>query len=428
MTTFIKSCLLVGIGAAVGIAVMFALEDRPDGQSLNESDEPKILYWVAPMDDNYRRDQPGKSPMGMDLVPVYENSTPSQDDAIEVSSYIENSLGVRTDVAKKIHLEDTVEVAAYVSYDENRIVHIHPRLSGWIDTLYVKSQGEQVEKGQPLYRLYSPELVNAQQEYLLALQQKDRTIIASSANKLMSLNLSNKFVDELRRSRKVSQRVTFYSPQSGVLKGLQIREGYFVEPGTTLMSIANIDTLWVEASVPERYATNINVGQSVAISFESSTTDKRVAQIEYIHPELNESNRTVKARVSVENKNNALMPNMFARMSLSMGAVHGALVVPREAVIRMADHDRVVTALGEGRYRSAEVKLGMVTDQWAEIVEGLSEGESVVTSAQFLLDSESNKKSEFKRLDQPRDDGHDHMNHDDMNHHMSHDEHGGAHD
>jgi len=241
------------------------------------SDNKAPLYWVAPMDDSYRRDKPGKSPMGMDLVPVYANddatsakSNERTPGTVMIPPNVQHNIGVKVAPVTIGALQQTVTAVGNVAYDEDSIVHIHPRVSGWVDRLFIKSQGEQVEKGQALYTLYSPELVSAQEEYVLALKRGDSRLIEGAAERLRTLGLSKGVIEELQKSRRVAQTVTFNAPQRGVVEALNIREGFYVQPGTTLMSIAQLDTVWVIAEVPEKYAQIIATHNGAAVTLDET--------------------------------------------------------------------------------------------------------------------------------------------------------------
>ena len=207
------------------------------------SAEKEPLYWVAPMDANYKRDKPGKSPMGMDLVAVYDDGGKGPDEGegtIRISPDVVNNLGVRTSTASYKSLHTEINTVGYVTYDEDNLVHIHPRVQGWIDKLHVTAIGDPVKKGQSLYEIYSPELVNAQEEFLLALDRNNKRLISAAKNRLTALQLPKSAIAELEKTKKVQQRITFYAPQNGVVENLKIREGFFVKPGSTLMSIGDL--------------------------------------------------------------------------------------------------------------------------------------------------------------------------------------------
>jgi Cu(I)/Ag(I) efflux system membrane fusion protein len=355
------------------------------------------LYWVAPMDPEYRRDSAGKSPMGMDLVPVYA----SDDDGpgiVTISPEVVNNLGVRTAVAKMQRMQADIRTVGYVQYDQDNLVHIHPRVEGWIEKLYVKAAGNPVEKGQPLYDLYSPQLVNAQEELVLALRRDNSLLVQAAEDRLLALQLSQDFIHRLKRDREVRQTVTFMAPQSGVVDNLNIREGFFVGPRTTLMSIGALDNVWVEAEVFERQAASLEAGLPVTMGLEYLPGKQWTGRVDYVYPSLDVKTRTLRVRLRFDNEGGELRPNMFAQVTIHADGGSETLVVPREALIRTGKQDRVVLALGEGRFKSIAVTAGRYSSEYAEILDGLNAGDTVVASAQFLLDSESSRTSDFKRM------------------------------
>ncbi|KTF15272.1 efflux RND transporter periplasmic adaptor subunit [Pseudoalteromonas sp. H105] len=368
------------------------------------SAEKKPLYWVAPMDSNYRRDEPGLSPMGMDLVPVYEMEDNNNHDgpgAITISPAVVNNLGVRTADVQFKALQNEVRTVGYVQYNQDQLVHIHPRVEGWLETLYVKSEGDQVTQGEPLYTLYSPQLVNAQEEFILAINRNNTVLIRAAKARLYSLNISDSFITRLEKTKQVTQNVTFYARKSGVVDELNIREGFYVKPGTSMMSIAQLDEVWIEAEVFERQAELIELGLPVTMTLDYISGQSWRGKVDYIYPTLDAKNRTLRVRLRFNNQDHQLKPNMFAQVSIQVKAAQEQLIVPKEAVIRTGSQDRVVVALGEGRFKSVAVALGRSDNNDTVILSGLKEGDKVVTSAQFLLDSESSKSSDFKRMQTP---------------------------
>ncbi|OJF68977.1 efflux transporter periplasmic adaptor subunit [Alteromonas sp. V450] len=390
------------IGAILGAGALNMFQGSPtSSEQGEESGEKKPLYWVAPMDSNYRRDQPGKSPMGMDLIPVYEEDSANDDfgpGAVTISPHVVNNLGVRTSPVELKTMHSEINTVGYVQYDEDQLVHIHPRVDGWIEKLFVKAAGNPVEKGQPLYTLYSPQLVNAQEELLIALNRNNKSLISAAKDRLKALQLSNDFIEQLSRDRKVQQSITFYSPQSGVVDGLKIREGFFVKPGNTLLSIGKLEQVWVEAEVFERDAAIIKEGLPVSMTLDYLPGQEWAGIVDYVYPTLNSKTRTLRVRLKFDNPEHQLKPNMFAQVSIHANQGENAVLVPKEAVIRTGKQDRVVLALGDGQFKSIEVSIGRVDQENIEILEGLNEDDVVVTSAQFLIDSESSKSSDFKRM------------------------------
>jgi Cu(I)/Ag(I) efflux system membrane fusion protein len=401
MSSNTKIIIAIIIGAAIGAGTLgLFLNPNSEGPKTN-SEEKKPLYWVAPMDSNYRRDKPGKSPMGMDLIPVYEDESSTDDfgpGAVRVAPHVVNNLGVRTAPVELENMHTEISTVGYVQYDEDKLIHIHPRVDGWIEKLYVKAEGDPVEKGQPLYSLYSPQLVNAQEELLIALKRNNVSLVTAAKDRLKALQLSAGLIKELEQTKKVQQTITFYSPQAGVVDGLKIREGFYVKPGDTLLSIGKLDQVWVEAEVFERDAALIKEGLPVSMTLDYLPGEDWTGVVDYVYPALNSKTRTLRVRLKFGNPDFQLKPNMFAQVSIHANQADSAIIVPKEAVIRTGKQDRVVLALGDGQFKSIEVTIGRVDKDSIEILSGLNEDDVVVTSAQFLIDSESSKSSDFKRM------------------------------
>lgn len=392
---------LAGAAAASHYLTRLTVE-APTAAAGEQAKEQQPLYWVAPMDPNYRRDKPGKSPMGMDLVPVYADQGAGHADspgAVAIAPEVINSLGVRTALAERRVMHTEITTVGYVRYDQERLVHVHPRVQGWVEKLYVKAAGDPVKKGQPLYTLYSPQLVNAQEELVLAVRRGDRRLITAAENRLAALRVERSLIDALKRGQTIRQTLTFYAPQSGVVDKLNIREGFFVEPGTTLMSVGALDDVWVEAEVFERQAVLLSAGLPAVMTLDYLPGQRWQGTVDYVYPTLDPKTRTARVRLRFANPAALLKPNMFATIAIQAKAEDDVLAIPKEAVIRTGAQDRVVLALGEGRFKSVAVELGRLNAEYAAIQSGLKAGERVVISAQFLLDSESSKTSDFRRMD-----------------------------
>ncbi len=411
-----KKMLIIGlsVGLSVGLVmglISSVLLDLPSAENQLMSDainkttkkkaEKQPMYWVAPMDANYRKDKPGKSPMGMDLLPVYADSGEGPDEGpgtIRISADVVNNLGVRTVAAQYRSLHNQIDTVGYVTYDQDKLVHIHPRVDGWIEKLYVKTVGAMVRKDQPLYGIYSPELVNAQEEFLLALERNNKRLVKAAENRLVALQLPKSAIENLKKTRKVQQNITFYAPQNGVVENLKIREGFYVKPGATLMSIGDLSRVWIEAEVFERQAAQVHVGTKVTMRLDYLPGKEFNGQINFIYPTLDAKTRTVKVRIRFDNQSGDFKPNMFAQVAIHTSETTPALLIPKEALIRTGNQDRVVLALGGGSFKSIAVTVGRFDSESVEILNGLTEGEEVVSSAQFLLDSESSKSSDFMRM------------------------------
>ena len=362
--------------------------------------ERKILYWKAPMDPNFRSDKPGKSPMGMDLVPVYADEE-DQGSGVTISPTVVQNLGVRVVPVEKGTLARRIDTVGYIDYDESRVAHIHLRVSGWIENLVVESEGDRVRKGQRLFNLYSPELVNAQEEFLRALQGRNRSLIGASRERLKALGINPGTIRQLEKKRKVQQTVAVYAPQDGVVASLQVREGMYVTPSTNVMTLADLSSVWLLAEIFERQAAWVKVGDSARMSLPFLPGKEWQGKVEYIYPSLERKTRTLRARLRFDNPGEVIKPNMYARVVLQASPREGVLSIPLEALIRAGDRDRVIVETGEGRFEAREVVAGIESGDRLEIIEGLSPGDRVVVSGQFLIDSEASLKASFNRMQEP---------------------------
>jgi Cu(I)/Ag(I) efflux system membrane fusion protein len=362
------------------------------------AEDREILYWVAPMDANYRRDKPGQSPMGMDLVPVYADEAGGDGSVVSISPEVVQNLGVRTAVVEQGRLWRAIDTVGYINYDESKVSHIHLRTKGWIENLVIKSEGELVNKGQRLFDLYSPELVNGQEEYIQALTSKNKRLISASRERLKALGISDGQIKILRKTRKVKQNIAIYAPQDGVVSSLLAREGMYVMPSKRVMALADLSSVWLLADVFERQADWVKTGQTAEVTMSYLPGKTWEGKVTYIYPDLDAKTRTLKVRLQFENTDGSLKPNMYANVKIYGGAKNEVLMIPLEALIRTGRENRVIIALGEGKFEARPVKIGIESGDWMEIQSGLKAGESVVTSGQFLLDSEASVKASFARM------------------------------
>jgi len=373
--------------------------------------EKKPLYWVAPMDKNFRRDAPGLSPMGMDLVPFYDDGMSGEDEGtVKISAVVENNLGVKTALVSTEKLIMPVETVGTVQFDESKIVHVHSRVEGWIEVLNVSSSGDPVKKGQTLYELYSPVLVSAQEEYLAALRSGNKNIIKASKLRLLSLGLAKNQTRRLEKTKRVDQRVKVIAEHDGVVIELKVRKGMYIKPATKVLSIGSLDAVWVLGEIFERQSYLVEKGQEVEIELNAMPGKKWQGILNYIYPQLDPKTRTLSIRVLIENMDHFLKPNMLANLrvlsDMQKDAGSVPLSIPRQALIKAGRHARVVKALGGGKYKSVLVEAGfegVLADSQSEqiqILKGLSKGDRVVTSAQFLIDSESNIDAELARMEE----------------------------
>jgi Cu(I)/Ag(I) efflux system membrane fusion protein len=364
-----------------------------------ESGERKILYWTDPMLPNYRSDGPGKSPMGMELVPVYADAqTQSEAGTVTIAPEIVQNLGVRTARAERSRLRRGVDTVGYVDYDESRLAHIHVRTEGWIERLYFKSEGERVRRGDRLFDLYSPALVNAQDEFVQALTAGTTGLAQASRGRLEALGIAANQINQLEKDRRVRQTISFYAPQDGVISSLPVREGMYVKPEDTVMSLADLSSVWLLADVFERQADWIRVGQSAEVQLSFVPGREWQGRVEYIYPSLDPVTRTLKARLRFENPGEVLKPNMYAKVKIFGDPREDIVVIPIEALIRTGREQRVVIALGAGRFASRKVTAGVESDDRVEILDGITAGDEVVVSGQFLIDSEASLRASDMRM------------------------------
>lgn len=381
-----------------GMDLVLVKQDEPEAKK-----EKKILYWVAPMDPNYRRDGPGKSPMGMDLIPVYEEGEETSDDGpvVKVSPAVVNNLGVRTASVDRGRLWRKIDTVGYIDFDESKVSHIHLRTDGWIERLAVKSEGDRVKKGQRLFDVYSPTLVNAMEEYLQSVSSKNKRLIQASHDRLVSLGISEDQIEAIVKNRKINQTVSIYAPQDGMVSTLKVREGMYVKPAMEVMSLADLSSVWLLAEVFESQSNWVKVGQPADVKLSFVPGREWEGEVEYIYPRLDPKTRALKVRLQFDNPDEALKPNMFASINIYGGPKNDVLNIPREALIRTGKKERVIIDKGEGRYVQRQVVAGMETGDWVEIIDGLSEGEKIVVSGQFLIDSEASLKASFMRMSEP---------------------------
>lgn len=397
MRRIITIVVVLVIGVLLGLFSNHGWHEK----TAEQTNTRKPLYWVAPMNPSFHSDKPGKSPMGMDLVPVYandENTGKSSPGTVQISPTVENNLGVRLAKVQQRPWESTLSTVGIVTIDPNQQVNVTPRVSGWIERQFVNAEGEEVIKGQPLYTLYSPDLVNAQRELLVALRQQDRAMITASEQRLRALQVPAKVITQLKQQRHVLQSITIDAPASGAIVKIAAKQGDFVKPGERLFSIANLDKLWVNAELFAQDAASLTTNANASVTVDGVPGQKWQEKIDYIYPEVDPKRRTTNVRIILNNTDGALKPNMYAHVRLVNHSHTPTLQVPAESVIRTGSEDRVVMTDGDGRFKSVAVTLGRVNNQYIEIKQGLQAGDQIVSSAQFLIDSESNIDSDLKRM------------------------------
>lgn len=399
------SILALGAGLAGGT---YAERFYLNPSEMGNGDEPAILYWVAPMDPNFRKDGPGKSPMGMDLVPVYEGEEPSGDPSIVMLSAAEiNAIGVRTAVARVDEISQTIESVGFVGYNEHLTSHIHTRVDGWIERLNVRAVGDQVDEGDVLFEMFSPLIGSATADHVRALESGDKRLTRASRNKLRSHGMSDRQIEEVEQSGAMARNLKVYAPQDGVVISLGAADGMYLQPNTRAVSLTKLSTVWLIVDVFERDIARLTDDMTAMVEFEHLNGRIFEGRVEYIYPELEATTRTLPVRLRVDNYEGLLKPNMFGTVKLVPNETRRAVTVPTEAIIRTGRAERVVLKTGEGTFKPRLITTGLRDDfdegGRTEVIQGLAPGEEVVASAQFLIDSESALNAGFIRM-APTDD------------------------
>jgi multidrug efflux pump subunit AcrA (membrane-fusion protein) len=367
--------------------------------------ERKVKYWVSPMDPGYVRDKPGKAPCGMDMVPVYEEEgTTAAEGTIAVSPNVVQTMGVRTSKVELQPLSRTIRAVGKVMYDERQLSLVNTKINGWVERLYVKATGDPIRKGQPLLSIYSPELVSTQQEYLLALKNRKnlekspfpdlkegaQRLVEASRRRLMYWDIPVSQITTLEKTGEVQKTLTLNSPVHGIVTKRMVTEGQMAQPGMPLLEVADLSTVWVEADIYEYELPWIKMGQHAQMTLQYIPGETFHGKIHYIYPYLSGATRTAKVRLAFPNPNLKLKPDMFAQVEIASPLKEPAVVVPSEAVLDTGEKQHVFVALGKGQFEPREVKVGLYGDGgFRQVLSGLKPGEEVVTSAQFMLDSES---------------------------------------
>ncbi|WP_167489167.1 efflux RND transporter periplasmic adaptor subunit [Vibrio ouci] len=405
MSTFKVATLALLVGGAIGYGANFYLSGAghampsASAEATTSSDEP--LYWVAPMDPNYQRDKPGKSPMGMDLIPVYASDLNGDNDkpgTVKIDPAVENNLGVKTASVTKEALSPRIETVGYIAFDESQLWQTNVRASGWVEKLNINAVGEKVSQGEVLFSLYSPELVKAQEELLSAYKTQRKGMIKGATDRLITLGVDREQIRAITRRGKASQTIEIKAPADGIIASLNIREGGYLSPAQAVISAGPLGEVWVDAEVFERQSHWISKGSQASMTLDAIPGGSWTGEVDYVYPILDPKTRTLRVRLKFPNPNGELKPNMFANVALLPVSNEQVLTIPRSSVIRSGGMTRVVLAEGDGKYRSARIEVGREAGDKIEVLGGLKVGEKIVTAAHFMLDSESSQSADLSRI------------------------------
>lgn len=378
---------------------------REGPEASGSSGERTVAYWRAPMNPNEIYDQPGKSAEGMDLVPVYEDELVGGVD-IFIDPVTQQNMGIRTAAVAREPLSRNIRTYGHVTYDETRTVQVSPKTSGWIDKLLVDFTGKPVTKGEPLFEIYSPELVTAQEAYLVAfrsagrLTQDNQTgLLAPARRRLQYFDIADSEIKALEATGEVRKTLVIRSPASGVVIEKMAEEGGHIKAGTTIYRIADLSRVWVEAHIFEYELPWVREGQAAEMTIPYWPGDVRTGTVTYIYPYLQPQTRDARIRLEFDNTDLRLKPDMFADIRIETHSDEEGLLIPSEAVLRSGERNVVFVVKGGGKFTPREVSLGLSTDGgMIQALAGVAPGDVVVTSGQFLLDSESKLQEAVQKM------------------------------
>lgn len=364
----------------------------------------KVLFWYAPMNPNYHSDHPGKSPMGMDLLPKYadEETAKLAPGAVKLSPERQQLIGVRTAEVERGPLTRTIRTTGHIVPDEEKIAHVHVKVNGWIDKVYADFVGQLVRKGQPIFTVYSPDLVATEQEYLIALRGRDylgnapyrdisqgaTSLLSATRDRLKLWDISDAQIERLEKTGKVERTLTFYAPVTGFVTDRKAFPQASVDPDKELYTLADLSDVWVDADVYEYEIPYVHLGQEATMQLSYYPGKVYTGRVTYIYPTVDPETRTVKVRLQFPNPNFELKPQMFADVEFNINYGTNVLV-PAEAVLNSGARQTVFVAKGDGYFEPREIKVGPHIDDKEVVLSGLKPGETIVTSGNFLIDSES---------------------------------------
>ncbi|MHA4968109.1 efflux RND transporter periplasmic adaptor subunit [Pseudomonas extremorientalis] len=387
--SIVAAVLLLGLGAGYGLA-----QWQPGASSMPVKADRQALYWYDPMFPQQQFDKPGKSPfMDMQLVPRYADGAASAaTPAVQIDPGLAQNIGVRLASVSRGVLTSRLALSGILAFNERDVAVVQARAAGFVERVYARAPGDVLKAGAPLVDLLIPEWAAAQEEFLALRRSGERGLIDAARQRLRLSGMPAGLIAQMERSGQVQSVLTVTSPISGALQTLEVREGMTVTPGQTLARFNGLDQVWLQVAVPEAQSAMLNVGQRVQSHFVGLPGKTLDGTVSAILPASAMDSRTVQVRVELPNPDGALRPGMTAQVSLAQTDGQALLQVPSEALIRTGKRVLVMLAEKGGRYRPVEVETGVENQDHTVILSGLQEGQQVVASGQFLLDSEASLK------------------------------------
>lgn len=381
-------------------------KQSPDAAS-TATGERKVKYYKSSMTPGETSPTPRKDSMGMDMVPVYEDDASAQSNAISIDPVTTQNMGLRTTLVTRGPLRRLIRTVGTIDYNETALADVTTKFRGWVEKLHVDSTGEQVHRGEPLFDIYSPELYSAQQEYVLALNAGTNTsaaasLVTSALTKLKFFDISDEQIAELNRTRAPAKTLRISAPQDGFVMEKSIVEGQMVDPGMKLYRLADLGLVWVQAQIYEQDLPFLNLGQEATVTLSYLPDREFRGRVTYIYPNIDEKTRTARVRMEFHNPGYFLKPGMFATVEVASELEPSAILVPGSAVLRSGEKNTVFVALGDGKFEPRTVVLGSQAEHdHYQVLSGLEENDRIVTSGQFLLDSESQLREAIQKMTEP---------------------------
>lgn len=413
--------LLVGLtllGAGVGVGLWIAGSTGSTGAAAG--DEPvesrAPLFYRNPMNPTVTSPVPAKDSMGMDYIPVYRDDGNSTiKGTVSIDPVVSQNIGVRTAIAEETSISRAIRTIGRIDYAEPLITRLHPKTAGWIETMFVDTTGEPVQADTILLSIYSPRLVSSQEEYVLALKNLEHLkespfedvrkgaeeLVESSRVRLELLDVPPHQIKELEESRKPQKSLHIHSPKPGIVMSVGVRPGQHVTPNTELYMIADLSKVWAYAEIFEYELPWVKVGDEVEMSLSAVPGRVFKGTLDYIYPYAQSNTRTVEVRLVFENPDLLLKPKMFADVVIRADRQDRAVVVPSEAVVRSGTREQVFVVREPGKFEPRDVVLGLESEGKVSVLSGVEAGETVVTSALFLIDSESKLREAAAKMVEP---------------------------
>lgn len=402
-TIFSVSALILAVGLGFGLS-HWLTEQMPESaqesaQEISAGGEREVLFWRNPMNPAITSPVFSQDEMGMDYLPVYADGAAASDGpvgTVMIDARTVQNIGVRTASAERASISRQIRALGHVDFNEERLLRLHPKVSGWIEALHVGETGTTVDEDSILLSIYSPELLSAQQEYLLEIETWERSrsaaakrVMESALARLRLVDVPEHQLKELRDQRRSMRELHIHSPFGGSVMNIGVREGQYVTPSDELYLIADLSRIWVYVDIYEDQLPWVRIGDSAELRLRAAPGQVFSGQVAFIPPMLERQTRTVRVRIEVNNPGLKLKPGMFAEVDLHVATQAEAVVVPSEAIVRSGLREQVFVASGDGHFEPREVVLGLSAEGRTQILSGVDAGEQVVVSSQFLIDSES---------------------------------------